>query len=129
MMVDAVRHFNRFYTRHIGLLERSHLQSDFSLTEVRVLYELAHDGEATATRLKRALGLDGGYLSRILAGFERRGLLRKKRAAGDARQSLLELTRSRQAASAARDRPRPQPEPHPRSRRRGAGGRRSRDRW
>jgi DNA-binding MarR family transcriptional regulator/GNAT superfamily N-acetyltransferase len=93
MMVDAVRHFNRFYTRHIGLLERSHLQSDFSLTEVRVLYELAHDGEATATRLKRALGLDGGYLSRILAGFERRGLLRKKLAAGDARQSLLELTR------------------------------------
>ena len=90
--VAAVRRFNRFYTRQIGLLEERHLHSPFSLTEVRVLYELAHRDGLTATTLCRDLGLDPGYLSRILRGFAKRGLIAKTASRDDARQSLLALT-------------------------------------
>src|SRR5438552_16673845 len=90
--VAAVRRFNRFYTRHTGLLGRRFLDSEFSLAEVRVLYELAHGEAVTATAIADELGLDTGYLSRILRGFERRGVMTRRRAPGDARRALLSLT-------------------------------------
>ena len=87
--VAAVRRFNRFYTKHIGVLREGHLDSPFSLTEVRVLYEIAHRDATTAAELARELGVDTGYLSRILRGFERRQLILKTRSDVDARQSHL----------------------------------------
>ena len=83
--VGAVRAFNRFYTRKIGVLEEGLLHSSLSLTEARVLYELAHRSDATATDLRRELGIDAGYLSRILRGFEKRAWIERKPAQHDAR--------------------------------------------
>ncbi|HEX6050383.1 MAG TPA: MarR family winged helix-turn-helix transcriptional regulator, partial [Gemmatimonadaceae bacterium] len=101
--VAAVRQFNRFYTKQIGVLREGHLDSPFSLTEVRVLYELAHREDLTATDLVKELGLDGGYVSRILRGFERRELVQRSRSNSDARRSLLRLTEAGQAAFDALD--------------------------
>ena len=89
--VAAVRRFNRFYTKQIGVLG-DYLDSPFSLTEARVLYELAHRETATATELAREIGLDPGYLSRIVKAFEQKKLLRRTRSENDARQSVLALT-------------------------------------
>jgi DNA-binding MarR family transcriptional regulator/GNAT superfamily N-acetyltransferase len=93
-LVDAVRAFNRFYTRRIGVLEEGYLESSFSLVQARVLYELAHRSQPTATEISRELGLDTGYLSRILRGFERTGLVEKRPSARDGRRRLLSLTAS-----------------------------------
>ena len=91
--IDVVRRFNRFYTRQIGLLNEGLLESPFSLTEVRALYELAHREHPTAVDLCKDLGLDAGYASRILRRFEKQGLIEKKDSPRDARQNLLNLTR------------------------------------
>jgi DNA-binding MarR family transcriptional regulator/GNAT superfamily N-acetyltransferase len=101
--VRGVRHFNRFYTRKIGVLREGLLDSSLSLTEVRVLYELSRRTDATATALRAELGLDAGYLSRILRGFRKRGWIERKPAADDARQRLLTLTRAGRAAFAPLD--------------------------
>lgn len=90
--VEAVRRFNRFYTRQIGLLEEGLVRSRFSLAEARILYELAHREQATASELSAELGLDAGYLSRILRGFQRDGLISRVRSPVDGRQKLLALT-------------------------------------
>src|SRR3569832_736326 len=91
--VAAVRAFNRFYTRQIGLLSDKHLGSPFSLTEVRVLYELAYRERLTAAEIARELGLVAGYLSRMLAKFRKRRLVSREQSKTDARQSHLSLTK------------------------------------
>jgi DNA-binding MarR family transcriptional regulator/GNAT superfamily N-acetyltransferase len=98
--VVAVRRFNRFYTQQIGVLHEGLLQSPFSLTEVRVLYELAHRAQPTAAELSKELGLDAGYLSRILRDFHKRRLVAKQRSDADGRQNLLRLTEAGEKAFA-----------------------------
>src|SRR5690242_6016207 len=90
--ISAVRRFNRFYTRQIGLLEESHLHSPFSLSEVRVLYELAHRDKTTASDIGEFLGLDHGYLSRMLRSFQKRGLIQRRQSREDGRQTILTLS-------------------------------------
>ena len=90
--IAAVRSFNRFYTKKIGALRGSVLDSAFSLSEARVLYELAHRKTTTAVELSQDLGLDPGYLSRILQRFATRGLISKRPSPADARQTVLTLT-------------------------------------
>ncbi len=123
--VSAVRRFNRFYTREIGVLKDDYLGSPFSLTECRVLYELVHRknpaDNATASAVCAALDLDPGYLSRIIRSFRKSRLICTQRSASDGRETLLSLTpRGRQAIAqldarsnkevAARLRPIPEPE-------------------
>jgi DNA-binding MarR family transcriptional regulator/ribosomal protein S18 acetylase RimI-like enzyme len=90
--VAAVRRFNRFYTQNLGVLRPGWLDSAFSLTEARVLYEIKQRDGVTASNIARDLGLDAGYLSRILRGFHRYGLIRKNVSPDDGRQSLLSMT-------------------------------------
>jgi len=99
--VEAIRRFNRFYTQRIGVLREGLLQTPFSLTEVRVMYELAHREEPTATELSKELGLDAGYLSRILRDLSKRELIKKRPSKSDGRQTHLHLTRKGEKEFAA----------------------------
>jgi DNA-binding MarR family transcriptional regulator/GNAT superfamily N-acetyltransferase len=101
---EAVRAFNRFYTRRIGVVREGYLQSRFSLTEARVLYELAQTTGLTATQIGTALELDAGYLSRMLRRFEQDGLLRREASATDKRRNHLVLTGPGRAAFRPLDR-------------------------
>ena len=96
--VQAVRHFNRFYTKQIGVLRQGWLDSAFSLAEARVMYELAHHDQPTATDVGKELGLDAGYLSRMLRSFGTRGFVRRSRSTTDGRRAHLSLTAKGHAA-------------------------------
>ncbi len=98
--IADIRRFNRFYTRWLGLLDEHLLASEFTLTETRVLYELAHREDASAAELARELAIDAGYLSRLLKAFDARGLLTKTASALDARQQRLSLSAAGRAAFA-----------------------------
>ncbi|QIP05352.1 bifunctional helix-turn-helix transcriptional regulator/GNAT family N-acetyltransferase [Bradyrhizobium symbiodeficiens] len=96
--IAAVRAFNRFYTRKLGVLDQHLGKSPFSLSEARVLYELAHRDELAAKEIGTELGLDPGYLSRIVQSFEEKGLITRKPLPADRRQYQLSLTaKGRQA--------------------------------
>jgi len=96
--IAAVRAFNRFYTRKLGVLDQHLAKSPYSLSEARVLYELAHRDELAAKEIGVELGLDPGYLSRIVQSFEESGLITRKPLAADRRQFRLSLTaKGRQA--------------------------------
>jgi DNA-binding MarR family transcriptional regulator/GNAT superfamily N-acetyltransferase len=102
--IAAIRRFNRFYTKRIGVLQKGLLHSDFSLAEARVLYELAHGhAAATATDIGNSLGLDPGYLSRMLRSFEQRALVQRRPSPADGRRSNLTLTRKGRGAFARLD--------------------------
>src|SRR6188768_134772 len=102
--VAAVRRFSRVYTRQLGLLDEHLLASAFSLTESRVLFELAHHGGLAAADLVRDLALDAGYVSRILRRFVAQGLVQRRRATEDARRHLLTLSARGRAAIAPLER-------------------------
>jgi DNA-binding MarR family transcriptional regulator/N-acetylglutamate synthase-like GNAT family acetyltransferase len=94
----AVRRFNRFYARHAGALHERLHKSDFSLTEVRILHELAHERAHTAADLSRNLSLDTGYLSRLISNFQRLGLVERSKNEADGRAHLLRMTEEAKAA-------------------------------
>jgi DNA-binding MarR family transcriptional regulator/GNAT superfamily N-acetyltransferase len=101
--IAALRAFNRFYTRRIGVLHEGLLDSRFSLTESRLLWELAHREDTTATELAAALDIDPGYLSRLLRGFRQRGLVKASRSARDGRQTRLSISAAGRRAFAPLD--------------------------
>src|SRR5215467_6788423 len=92
--VSAMREFNRFYTTRLGLLRRRHLDGEFSLTEARIIYEIGSNPKLTASSLRSALGLDAGYISRLLTLLTRRKLVRQTTSQLDGREKLLTLTTS-----------------------------------
>jgi DNA-binding MarR family transcriptional regulator/N-acetylglutamate synthase-like GNAT family acetyltransferase len=102
--IAAVRRFTRSFTRRIGVLRKGLYSSPFSLVEARVLYEIAHNAGTSSGEIARDLDLDPGHLSRIVAALARRGLVRKRPAASDARRLSLELTARGRTAFARLDR-------------------------
>jgi DNA-binding MarR family transcriptional regulator/GNAT superfamily N-acetyltransferase len=101
--ISAVRRFNRFFTRQIGVLREGLLHSPYSLTDARIIYELAHRDSVTAAALGRELGLDAGYLSRLVSRLEQQGLLERLPSESDGRQRLLRLTPTGEQAFALLD--------------------------
>jgi DNA-binding MarR family transcriptional regulator len=91
--IGRIRRFNRFYTAFLGVLDRHFLESPFSLTEVRILYEIRHGAESLARDIGASLGIDRGYLSRIIDSFIARGLLHASPSPQDRRRRLITLTR------------------------------------
>lgn len=91
-LAAGVGEFTRFYTRFVVIFQAGYLGARFSVTQARIIYEVARNGGVTASRLAKSLGVDSGYLSRILSGFERDGLLQRSRSKQDRRQWTLELT-------------------------------------
>jgi len=104
MRVEAVRSFNRFYTRRVGALRAGLLGSAYPLPEARLIYELGRRRRCSAAELGRSLDLDAGYLSRLVGSLRRRGVLRSKRSAADARANVLSLTGAGRKAFALLDR-------------------------
>jgi len=102
--VEAVRAFNRFWTARIGVLDATHLGTEFSLAEARVLFELAHADAAEVAALRKKLALDAGYLSRMLASFRKRKLVVVETSESDARRRVARLTAKGRAAQATLDR-------------------------
>jgi len=102
--VAAVRRFNRFFTRRLGVLREGLLHTPYSLTESRILYEIANRDHVIAADLSKELGLDPGYLSRILDRLEQKGLIQKVQSPSDGRQRLLRLTPDGEAAASLLDR-------------------------
>src|SRR5687767_11679430 len=90
--IAAVRAFNRSYTQFLDVLNEHHLHTPYSLTEARVLYELGQRDETEVAALRRATGLDAGYLSRLLSRFDDSGLVRRGRSGADARRQVIRLT-------------------------------------
>ncbi len=88
-LVDRIRSFNRFYTNIIGLLDQHFLDSPFSLTEGRVLYEICNTEECSAKKIRESIVIDEGYLSRILDNFAKRGLIKKTPSSQDGRLRIL----------------------------------------
>ncbi|HSB23858.1 MAG TPA: MarR family winged helix-turn-helix transcriptional regulator, partial [Burkholderiaceae bacterium] len=101
--IAALRSFNRFYTRRIGVLDEHLYGTPFTLPQTRVLWELAHHDGITAGELARALDLDAGYLSRLLATLKSKRLVRAQRSPADARQQMLSLTAAGRRAYAPMD--------------------------
>jgi len=89
VLIERIRSFNRFYTNIIGLLDQHLLDSSFSLTEGRVLYEICNTEECSAKKIRENIMIDEGYLSRILEVFSRRGLIRKKPSKKDGRLRII----------------------------------------
>ncbi|MCF3640546.1 helix-turn-helix domain-containing GNAT family N-acetyltransferase [Rhizobium sp. TRM95111] len=98
--IEAVRAFNRFYTNRIGVLDRAYLDTPYTLTEARVIYELAAQGTTSASRLTEELSLDPAYLSRMLKGFSDAGLVEAWRDPADGRGRILSLTLRGRAVAA-----------------------------
>ena len=102
-VIERARRFNRFYTGAIGMLDEGYLGSGFTLAQARVIYEVASRGAPIASEIGAALGMDAGYLSRVLKGLEAKGLIVRAKAAGDRRQSHLSLTEKGREAFAGLD--------------------------
>src|SRR3954466_8419848 len=102
--IAAVRAFNRFYTRKLGVLDHHLMKTPYSLSEARVLYELAHREELSAKEIGIELGLDAGYLSRMVQSFDEAGLITRTPLASDRRQYKLALTAKGREAQAKLER-------------------------
>jgi len=95
--IDTIRAFNRFYTQFVGALDSSFLDSRMSLGEARLLFEINHAPDITASDLQAKLALDAGHVSRVLRRFEGRGWIARERSEGDARRRPIRLTQEGQA--------------------------------
>jgi DNA-binding MarR family transcriptional regulator len=97
--IHAVRRFNRCYTKILGMLAEGLVETPYSLTEARVLFELNQQDNTEVTELRRELDLDAGYLSRLLARFETDGLVTRGRSATDGRRQVIDLTETGRMAA------------------------------